>query len=123
MGAFEGLAVCWLADFGGLSGRYTRGTFAIAGIFSGLLPSFLLSTVYLRFMRNRSWQSGLGWGSLFGAFAGGVSGLLMGITFASAEDRADILAGTAIPGVVVGAIVGVLISALFGWYFLAKVKS
>jgi hypothetical protein len=71
-------------------------------------------------MTNRSWQSGLGWGSLFGAIAGALSGLIIGIAliFAKVHDL-----WWAIPSALSGAVVGLIMSAIFGRSFLAKLTN
>ena len=116
LGMLEGFAGTLEGIDNGQGGYYARFTLP-AGIISGFLLCFFLSLVYLWFMKNRSWKSGLGWGTLFGAITGGLSGLVMGIAliFAGVTDLA-----CAIPSAISGAIIGFLISALFGWYFLYK---
>lgn len=118
LGILEGQAGTLEGIDNGRSSYYAQFTLP-AGIISGFLFCFFLSLVYLRFMTNHGWKStigGIGWGILFGTFAGALSGLIMGITliFADVHDL-----WWAIPSAIVGAIIG-LIMGLFGRSFLSK---
>jgi fluoride ion exporter CrcB/FEX len=115
LGVPEGLAGTLEGIDNGRSGYYAHFTLP-AGVISGFLLCFFLSMVYLRLYPDRIWRSRIGWGFLFGAFAGALSGLIMGIAL--------ILAGVhdlwwAIPSAVVGAIIG-FIMALSGRSWLDK---
>jgi hypothetical protein len=119
IGFLEGFAGTLEGIDNGRSSYYAHFTLP-AGAISGFLLCFFLSIVYLRFMTNRSWQSGLGWGSLFGAIAGALSGLIIGIAliFAKVHDL-----WWAIPSALSGAVVGLIMSAIFGRSFLAKLTN
>ncbi len=53
------------------------------GVVPGFLSCFFVSIWYLKFMQNRSWKVGLGFGPLFGALAGVISGfvILIGVDY------------------------------------------
>jgi hypothetical protein len=114
-GILEGLAGTLEGIDNGRSGYYALFTLP-AGAISGFLLCFFLSMVYLRFMTNQIWRSRIGWGTLFGAFAGGLSGLIMGLALIFARVH-DLF--WAIPSAISGAIVGFLM-ALFGQSLLDK---
>jgi hypothetical protein len=115
LGLLEGLAGTLEGIDNGRGGYYAHFTLP-AGAISGFLLCFFLSMGFLRLMANRWWASGIGWGILFGAFAGGVSGLLMSVAliFAGVHDP-----WWAIPSATVGAVIG-FIMALLGRSFLDK---
>jgi hypothetical protein len=72
MGFIEGEAAKW-EGMDNLRGEY-YGHFSVpAGVISGFLFCFLLSLLYLKFIKNR--RSRLGWGALFGLSSGGLCGL------------------------------------------------
>ena len=99
------------------------------GVVPGLLSCFLVSIWYLKFMQNRSWKVGLGFGPLFGALAGVISGFvtLTGVAYLggglifrvgvgpdwAAHLLACIVLGAAV-GTVTGLVVGFLSAAIVG---------
>jgi hypothetical protein len=118
LGVLEGRAGTLEGIDNGQGGYYAHFSLP-AGVISGFLLCFFLSMIYLRFMTNQGWKSAIGrigWGVLFGAFAGGLSGLIMGIAliFAGVHDL-----WWAIPSAIVGAIMGLIIG-LLGRAFLDK---
>jgi hypothetical protein len=115
LGVLEGLAGTLEGIDNGRGGYYAHFTLP-AGVISGFLLCFFLSIVYLRFYPNRIWRSRIGWGFLFGAFAGALSGLIMGIAliFAGVHDL-----WWAIPSAVVGGVIGFIL-ALLGRSLLDK---
>ena len=97
------------------------------GAVPGFITCFLVSIWYLKYMQNYRWERGLGFGTLFGALAAGISGFIaifgVDLTTGGAVGGGDsnlaikLLASLffgGLAGALIGAVVGFLSAVLLG---------
>jgi len=103
-----------------------RLAWATVGVITSFLVCYLISQLYLKFLKNRTsqWAHGI----LFGGLAGLVSGLLtaIGITFyvTTLTHTGKSIAGSiaiAISGTMIGAFSGLIIGTILSFIFRSKI--
>ena len=94
-----------------LSGKFIS---FLAAIITGFLSCFLISKLYLRFMRDKSWQRGILFGPLFAGLAGAISRAITGMTAFSDTLLLGAVGGMLWVGIPTGVAVGLISSLIFG---------
>lgn len=90
------------------------------GAVPGFLSCFLVSVWYLKFMKDRRWQEGVGFGTLFGALAGVIAGFIaiFGVDLAtggSVGGGSSGLGTRLLASFFFGGIVGVMVGCVVGF--------
>jgi len=111
--------------------EHMEGRVLVTGTITGFLACFFLSLVFLKFMGQRSRQSGLVFGPLFGASAGAISGGISGVIgvvgnwsyLSSDRTISEFLSGMfagIFGGALVGSLTGFVLALLCGPLILVK---